>query len=199
MRRPSVQMMGLSLWLALRRSHPVQWINVGLLAIVVLGCWLWLPTLRAQTQAARMAVQQGRVQLNAAQRMPQTAQPVADSDRLQAFERQLGEAARIEDTLRNLFAIAKRLGIEPGQGQYKMQCEPRAVYCRYQVLWPVRGPYGALRALAEQSLHAVPFASLDDFSLRRETAGSDEMEGRLGLSLHLRDSGDWRTAEGREP
>lgn len=196
---PSVQTLCLSVLLSLRRSHPVQWLNVTLLAGIALGWWLWLPALRAQTESTRLLVQQGRSQLIAAERSPMTAPPLADSDRLQAFEGQLGDPARIEDTLRSLFAIAKGLGIDLSQGQYKMQCEPRAVYCRYQVLWPVRGPYGALRTMAEQSLRAVPFASLDEFSLRRDTAASDELEGRLGLSLHLRHSPEWRTAEGSPP
>jgi hypothetical protein len=57
--------------------------------------------------------------------------------------------------------------------------------CRYRVRLPLVGSYLQIRAFVEQSLQELPFASLDELSLRREGIASGELEAGLTLSLHL--------------
>lgn len=197
--KPHLSRLPLALGLWLRRAHPMDGLIAALLAVAVLGWFVWLPALQARVDATQDAVRQGRRQLRLAAQAPAVQAPVAEGERLQAFEQQLGDPAQLEASLHTLFGIAQSLGVSLSQGQYKMQCEAHATYCRYQVLWPVHGPYGVLRLMTEQSLRALPFASLDEFSLRRESASGDELEGRIGLSLHLRRSAEWRVSDRSAP
>ncbi|NQW81938.1 MAG: hypothetical protein HQ445_12285, partial [Polaromonas sp.] len=70
-------------------------------------------------------------------------------------------------------------------GEYKLSCDAIARLCRYRVRLPLLGSYLQIRAFVEHSLLAMPLASLDELSLRREAVGSDEVEAGLVFSFHL--------------
>jgi hypothetical protein len=53
---------------------------------------------------------------------------------------------------------------------------------------PVQGSYGALRWFAEQAMASMPYASLDEVVLKRDGVASDELEGKLQLTLFVTSS-----------
>jgi hypothetical protein len=57
----------------------------------------------------------------------------------------------------------------------------------YQVTLPVKGSYAAVWNFALDSLRAIPFASLDDISFKRDSIGDDKVAARLRLTLYLAD------------
>ena len=60
----------------------------------------------------------------------------------------------------------------------------RACYT-YQVTLPVKGSYGAVWKFGMLALRAIPFASLDEISFRRDAIGDAAVEARLRLTLYL--------------
>jgi hypothetical protein len=109
-------------------------------------------------------------------------------DNLEAFYAALGPRRYAEQQVRTLFALAAKNGLSLSQGEYKTGYDRNARLSTYQVNLPVKGSYGAIWRFALGALRAIPFASLDDISFRRETIGDPAVEARLRLTLYLKDA-----------
>jgi hypothetical protein len=59
----------------------------------------------------------------------------------------------------------------------------------YQLNLPVKGSYAAIWQFALSALRAIPFASLDDISFRRDSIGDATVEARLRFTLYLSEQG----------
>jgi hypothetical protein len=114
------------------------------------------------------------------------AAPPADA--LDTFYAALGPRRYAEQQVRTLFALAARNGLSLSQGEYKTGYDRNARVSTYQVNLPVKGSYGAIWQFALGALRAIPFASLDDISFRREAIGDPAVEARLRLTLYLKDA-----------
>lgn len=121
--------------------------------------------------------------------MPVTAQsaatPYAANDNLTLFYRSLGEQRYAEQQVRTLFALASKAGLSLSKGEYRTGYERNAGLHTYQVTLPVKGSYNAVWNFAMMSLRAIPFASLDDISFKRDSIGDAQVEARLRLTLYL--------------
>ena len=53
---------------------------------------------------------------------------------------------------------------------------------------PLKGSYAAVWQFALQALRAMPFASLDELSFRREQIADPTLEARVRLTLYLSDA-----------
>jgi hypothetical protein len=84
-----------------------------------------------------------------------------------------------------LLSLSQTLEMPAVTGEYKLSCDAATRLCRYRVRLPLVGSYLQIRAFVEQSLLELPFASLDELSLRREGIASPELEAGLTFSLHL--------------
>jgi hypothetical protein len=71
------------------------------------------------------------------------------------------------------------------QGEYKAAYDRDARIHTYQVSLPVKGSYRAVWQFAMLALRAIPFASLDELSFRRDAIGQADVEARLRLTLYL--------------
>jgi hypothetical protein len=109
-------------------------------------------------------------------------------DNLDAFYAALGPRRYAEQQVRTLFALAAKNGLSLSQGEYKTAYDRNARLSTYQVNLPVKGGYGAIWQFALGALRAIPFASLDDISFRREAIGDPAVEARLRLTLYLKDA-----------
>jgi hypothetical protein len=116
---------------------------------------------------------------------PLAAQPV---DPLEAFYAALGPRRYAEQQVRTLFTLAAKNGLSLSQGEYKTGYDRNARVTTYQVNLPVKGSYAAIWQFAMGALRAIPFASLDDISFRRDTIGDPAVEARLRLTLYLKDA-----------
>ena len=182
----------LRLRLVLLRANPIA-LAAGL-AVLALACALaW--TLNAvwtlqRAQAADDA--RARQQALARQAAPAPvaappAPPAPAPDNLDAFYGALGERQAAEQQVRTLFGLAAKSGLVLRQGEYKPGYDRNAHVATYQVDLPVKGSYQAIWQFAMAALRAIPFASLDDISFRRDAIGDASVEARLRLTLYLRD------------
>jgi hypothetical protein len=121
----------------------------------------------------------------AASPSPPAAQSV---DPLEAFYAALGPRRYAEQQVRTLFTLAAKNGLSLSQGEYKTGYDRNARVTTYQVNLPVKGSYAAIWQFAMGALRAIPFASLDDISFRRDTIGDPAVEARLRLTLYLKDA-----------
>lgn len=175
----------LRLRLALRAANPATIAALLLCAasMALLSCVL----------PARAALEVERAQARRAAALPPpVVAPVASesgaSDNLALFRSALGRQSDVAPALRTLFGIAARTGLVLRQGEYKRDFERHAQLHTYQVNLPVKGSYAQVWQFALLALRALPYASLDDVSFRRDSIGETGLEARLRLTLYLSDA-----------
>lgn len=114
--------------------------------------------------------------------------PVASAnDNLRLFYDTLGEKRYAEQQVRTLFGLAAKAGLTLSQGEYKSGYDRNARLTTYQVTLPLKGSYADVWKFSLMALRAIPFASLDELSFKRENIGDQQVEARLRLTLYLAD------------
>lgn len=116
-----------------------------------------------------------------------TAPPATPNANLALFYDTLGERRYAEQQVKTLFALAAKTGLVLSQGEYKGAFEQNGRFHTYQVNLPVKGSYAAIWQFGMLALRAIPFASLDEISFRRDTIGAPAVEARVRLTLYLAD------------
>ena len=192
-------------WLRLRlglgRISPVMHAAVLLL---VIGCaaLAWLVPARQQLEEERERARRAAAMPPAA-----VANAVADAmasaggnegtngvaaggarDALARFHAALGAQRDVEPGVKTLFRLAAKSGLVLRQGEYKRGYDRNAMLHTYQVNLPVKGSYAQVWQFAFLALRALPFASLDDVSFRRDAIGETAVEGRVRLTFYLLDA-----------
>jgi len=176
----------LGLLLRIERVHLLWWVVLAIWLVAALLLVRWMPTMHAQRIAVE--AQAALLQQQLANQMGQPLSALAPSaqDSLQSFQANLGDPRDVEQQLKTLFVIARDLDIRLPQGQYKLECEAEIDFCRYTITLPVEGSYVRIRTFVEQTLRAIHFASVDEVSFRRESAGDAEVQSRMVISLYTR-------------
>lgn len=154
---------------------------VLLLAGAAAVAWL-LPQRALQAQRHAVALELAR--------MPPPVDkpaPVIANENLALFQATLGEKRYAEQQVKTLFALAAKSGLSLSQGDYKSAYERNARLHTYQVTLPVKGSYGAIWKFAMLSLRAIPFASLDEISFKRDNIGEPALEARVRMTFYLSD------------
>jgi hypothetical protein len=171
--------------LALAALGPVAAVAIVLcLAAALSLAWL-LPARALQGQRLAAALNQAMTPpLRLA--LPSAAPASADHN-LALFYDTLGERRYAEQQVKTLFALAQKTGLVLSQGEYKSAYDQKGRFHTYQVNLPVKGSYGAIWQFGMQALRAIPFASLDEISFRRDTIGAPAVEARVRLTLYLAD------------
>ncbi len=113
--------------------------------------------------------------------------PVTADQNLALFYSTVGEQRYAEQQVRTLFGLAAKSGLSLAQGEYKDAYDRHARLHTYQVTLPVKGSYAAIWKFSLLALRAIPFASLDEISFKRENIGETNVEARLRLTLYLAD------------
>jgi len=185
MKQPALATLALRLQLVLRALSPVL-LAAMLLGVAGLGALAWLLPARAALEDERELARR------AAALPPPTPSvvlaPVDNADQnLAFFHAALGNRRYAEQQVKILFGIAARTGLVLRQGEYKRGYDRHAKLHTYQITLPVQGSYGQVWQFALQALRAIPFASLDDISFRRDSIGQANVEARLRLTLYLHD------------
>jgi hypothetical protein len=166
--------------IALARRSPIGIaLTVLLVAMVGSSGWLvWQRTMleRETALAARMS---------ALPKKEHKAEAPPADDNLGLFYRSLGERRYAEQQLKTMFALASKTGLVLNKGDYREAWDRNAKLYTYQVTLPVKGSYRAIWDFALQALAAIPFASLDDISFRRDAIGDANVEARLRFTLYL--------------
>jgi hypothetical protein len=176
----TVQTALLRLQLWLHAAGPVACIAF-VLCVAGAGALLWLVPQRG-IEARRQQVAAAVAALPVAVARPAPATP---NENLALFYSTLGEKRYAEQQVATLFAIAAKNGLTLSQGEYKGAFDANARVHTYQVNLPVKGSYRAIWQFSLAALHAIPFASLDEISFKREAIGEANVEARLRLTLYL--------------
>lgn len=192
----SLHYYGLQVRLALARLGWSAGIAVALCLIGGASLLWFIPQLRVQGEANRHALLRAQNSLNTGgSAEPATPQSV-DEDRIAKFYDALGERRYAEQQIKTLFAIAAKTGLNLNQAEYKSALDKNSKAYTYQILLPVKGTYPAIRHFCEQTLRAIPFASLDEMSFKRDGISSAELEARLRITLYLSASAVTREKSG---
>ena len=175
----------LRLRLALRAVHPVA-ILAMLLWVAGLASLAWVVPAREQL------AEEGAQARSAARLPPPTVAPLeiggGAANNLALFRAALGRQADVEAQLASLFRIAAKTGLVLRQGEYKRGFERNAKFHTYQIDLPVKGSYAQVWQFALKALRAIPFASLDDISFKRDSIGESTVEARLRFTVYLIDA-----------
>ncbi len=171
--------------LALMRRGPVAML-AALLFVAGAGAWLWYLPQAKQASASRVAAAQPA---KAPAPVAVLAVATGPEQNLAQFYATLGDKRDAEQQLKTLFALAAKSGLSLTAGQYHAAYDQNGRFHTYQLSLPVKGSYRALWQFCLQTLAMVPFAALDDISLRRETIGEPVLEGRVRFTLYLKDGG----------
>jgi hypothetical protein len=115
--------------------------------------------------------------------------PVVANQNLTLFYGTLGERRYAEQQVRTLFALAGKSGLSLSQGEYQSTRDANAALTTYQITLPVKGSYRAIWQFGLAALRAMPFASLDEISFKREAIGEANVEARLRFTLYLGEGG----------
>lgn len=168
----------------LYRFNPV-WAVVAALCGCALVLWLGvLPTAERERTQQLQAIDVQRTQfLQAPQE--RVSPEVTGLTQTQDVQAVLGQVTALEHYVSTLLTLAQSLEMTAVTGEYKLSCDAPTQLCRYRVRLPLFGSYLQIKTFVEQSLLALPMASLDELSIRREAIGSSELEAGLVFSLHL--------------
>jgi hypothetical protein len=194
MRSVNVGWLLLRLQLALRANPLPVTASLAIAACAIASAWTahTLTRLEAERDALKAAARSASLPspvpaVAVAPVVPAAPPPAQSADELDAFYAALGPRRYAEQQVRTLFALAAKNGLSLSQGEYKTGYDRNARVSTYQVNLPVKGSYGAIWQFALGALRAIPFASLDDISFRREAIGDPAVEARLRLTLYLKD------------
>jgi hypothetical protein len=180
----NLPVMWLRVRLAIATWNPVA---VGAAVLCIAGvatlAWLW--------QAREVLDRQQELARRTAAlpvRPVDEAAPPTVNENLHAFHEALGERQYAEQQVKTLFDLAAKTGLVLREGEYKSGYDKNAALYTYQVTLPVKGSYRAIWQFAMLLLRAIPFASLDEVSFRRDAIGEANVEARLRLTLYLADA-----------
>ncbi|STQ93335.1 Uncharacterised protein [Janthinobacterium lividum] len=169
--------------LLLRRLGAPACLAVALFALGA-AAWVWAWQQRAvAAQLEARPLPQPALAVVAAAAAPATA-----SENLARFYAALGQQRHAEQQVKQLFDLAAKNGLLLAQGEYKSGYDKASRVATYQVTLPLKGSYAAVSQFALQALRAVPFASLDELSFRREQIADTDLEARLRLTFYLTDT-----------
>jgi type VI protein secretion system component VasK len=179
----------LRLRLLLGQAPPVA-LAAGALILLGTGAVAWLlhATLLLEEEEAALKARLARPAATAQVAIAAPAQmPPPVVDNLEQFYATLGQRRYAEQQVKTLFGLARKSGLVLSQGEYKSAWDRNARVHTYQLNLPVKGSYAAIWQFALSALRAIPFASLDDISFRRDSIGDATVEARLRLTLYLSD------------
>jgi hypothetical protein len=155
----------------------------ALLVVVAAGV-AHLLQLRSSAERMHVEIAALRAQV-AAPKSATPARPTGNMERLALFERTLGKRAELDAHLRVVFAAAKRNGVALKVGEYRLVNDAAGGFSRYQVTFPVGGNFKSLQQFSQQVLVELPFAALEEVSLKRESVGARQLEARLRFVFFL--------------
>jgi type IV pilus assembly PilO-like protein len=88
--------------------------------------------------------------------------------------------------LRQLFEEATRAGLAVDTAKYEVAATKSSGVVRYQIAFPVTGPYPQIRAFIDATLATMPAVALRDLALERKTIGDGSVEAQIRMTVYTR-------------
>lgn len=158
-------------------------VGIALLAFAGMFALSALVPLRGEVARLEAEAADLRRQLKSAPRSDAAPAPVADQ--LATFYAFFPAPESAPDWLGRIHSIGLRHGVELVAGEYRIERAPAPRLARYQITLPVQGPYGQVRRFVGEVLEQVPAAVLEEFTLRRDSVESAQVEARVRFALYL--------------
>lgn len=191
---------------ALLRVGIPGWLGVGLLALAAWLHWSWLPVQRDQVDALSSDVRHARHELqddgalSFSGRPASAAQPwdlrgLSPEAAWQTVWDTLPDEAQRMSWLAAVTTSAQKVGVHVASVQYRGAVEPWSPH-QGQSLWrqrmamPIEGRYGDVRAWLGTLLNQSNL-SLDTLEVTRSDTTTDQVKGRVSLSLWWRTQAGW--------
>jgi len=160
-------------------------VAAALLVLVASAASWHVLQLKARAEKTQIEIASARAQAAAPRTAQGPARPTGNVERLAVFERTLGKRTDLDAHLRVVFAAAKRNGVALTVGEYRLVNDASGGFSRYQVSFPVDGNFRSIQQFGQQVLAELPFAALEEVSLKRESVGARELEARLRFVFFL--------------
>lgn len=162
----------------------------GALGILGVIAWVWgIPYLNAQENASKLQLIKNQQKRLADESNSAAERHTTPEENYQHFKNVLGDPVDTEKQIAVFFQLARKTGLTLSKAEYKLADDKEGRYRTYQILLPVKGSYKAIREFCEKSLLAIPFASLDEMSFKRESISRGVLEARLRFTLYLSETG----------
>lgn len=88
--------------------------------------------------------------------------------------------------LGQLYHEATLAGLAVDTARYEMNAMGSSGVVRYQIAFPVTGPYPQIRAFIDATLATVPSVALRDLVLERKSIGDGKVEAQLRMTVYTR-------------
>jgi hypothetical protein len=173
------------LWLLHRRGPLLALVGGALLiAATLLGHRLAIVPMQQRVQTLQAEPPRPRDDL-LARLDDELMRPEAPRAQLASFYAHFDRDDQLTDRLARLYAIARSLGLEMKQAQYRMNSPGQRKLDRYQMVVPVHGSYPAVRGLITTVLRDMPTTSLDQIQFQRKDIGDRQVETLLTFTFYL--------------
>lgn len=188
LKAPQIKKRMLQFRLALARAGAPRLLAAALCAGGA-AAWLWaIPQQKLGAAAQQAQLEQRKLALTQAPAAPAAAPLSPAQANLAAFYAALGKRQGATEQLAKLFLLARESGLVLEKGEYKGAYSALGRSYSYQALLPVKGSYAAIQRFCQKLLLAIPFASLDEISFRRDAVAAGALQAKLRITLHLADA-----------
>ena len=130
-------------------------------------------------------VVQLRADLATAQARARVAPPLVAGDPRAAL-RALPARADMPAVLGVLLRQADAAHLALDTGKYEMSASKAGGFVRYQLSFPVSGPYPQVREFIDSTLKAMPMVALSELALERKTIADGMVEAQIRLTVFAR-------------
>jgi hypothetical protein len=145
---------------------------------------LYAPQLARETAALRADSERLQQRLDQERRQ----QPPAPAQQAAQVREWFPTAERASADLRALFDAARKHRIELAKGEYTLAPAADASRLqRFEVIFPVKERYVAIKAFVAEVLNVLPHASLAELRIERSAAGVDLLDARIHFTLFYRE------------
>jgi Tfp pilus assembly protein PilO len=138
---------------------------------------------------AELAAAQGRAR----------ASPADEAAAAPAALRALPPRADVPAIVRQLFDLAVQSRLAVDTAKYEVNATRRNGVVRYQIAFPVSGPYPRIRAFLDETLATMPAVALGDLALERRSIGDADVEAQIKMTAYTAEAGPARAPAPRAP
>ena len=100
--------------------------------------------------------------------------------------RKLPARTEMPEILRQLFGKAAQAGLAVDTGKYEINTSGSGRVVRYQIAFPVTGPYPQIRTFIDTTLATMPAVSLSDLVIDRKSIAEGAVDAQLGMTIYTR-------------
>jgi hypothetical protein len=94
--------------------------------------------------------------------------------------------ADLPEVLGQLFREATRARIAVDTAKYEIKAMKSSGLVRFQITFPVTGPYPQVRAFIDATLGTMPAVALSELALERKSIGDGNVEAQIRMTVYAR-------------